>query len=93
MTAGDFMKLLDETDSVILSKKLFKELLDNQKLRTRHGTWILSDARMKLYMCDACKYQLRERFPFCPWCAAEMNNPCIEPRIVKEEVSHDETNN
>lgn len=88
MTAGDFMKLLDETDSVILSRKLFKELLDNQKSLKRHGRWLLSDARMQLYECNLCKYQTMAQMPFCSWCGAEMANPAIvaiSQRVVKKE--------
>lgn len=75
MTAGDFMKLLDDTDSVILSRKLFRELLDNQRLLKHRGMWSVSDARMHLYECSLCQYQVKDKSPFCPWCGAEMINP------------------
>ena len=75
MTADDFMKLLDETDSVILSRKLFQGLLNNQNSLKQRGLWLHSDSRMHLFECSSCGYQVKDKSPFCPWCGIEIINP------------------
>lgn len=53
----------------------------NEKtIHNHHGRWMLSDARMQLYECDSCRYQMKDRMPFCPWCGAAMDNPVIGVR-------------
>lgn len=114
MTYDDFMKILDDTKSMIISKDLFKTLLDSQipnritadekkmihedgyrlgyataqnekTVHNHHGRWMLGDARMQLYECDLCGYQMKDRMPFCPWCGAAMDNPSIGVRNRNKE--------
>lgn len=71
MTADDFMKLVDETDSVIISKELFNELLNNHPKKS--AEWITHEKYLECPYCNI--WYLSEhliRNSYCPNCGARL---------------------